>query len=134
MASAQDFLGRGWAFPPRLDAVRGGVVMAEHLAKVRTAMRALLGTNPGERVMRPEFGCGLQELVFDSLDAATLARVEHTVQQALRRFEPRIDVLSVKASIGDAAVGRLAVSIDFELRSVNRRDNLVYDFYVRGKA
>lgn len=134
MTGSKDFLGRGWSFPPRRDALRGGVSLAQHDEKVRQSMRVLLGTGLGERAMRPEYGCGLQDLVFESLDTTTLGRVEHMVEEALRRFEPRIDVHAVRASVTDAIQGRLSVSIDYEVRSVNRRDNLVYDFYLRGRA
>lgn len=134
MAATKDFLGRGWRHPLLLDAERGRIALGEQLDKVKQSMRLVLATSPGERLMRPEFGCGVHELVFESLDATTLGRVESSVREALQRWEPRIDLLGVHASVVDALQGKLSVAVDFRLRSVNRRDNLVYDFYLGERA
>lgn len=132
--SARDFLGVGWAFPPARDPVTGRVALVHHGRDVAEAIRIVLGTCPGERVMRPEFGCGAHRLVFGSLDATTVGRVVDTVREALARYEPRIEVLDVRGRVPEGPTGRLEVSIDYVLRTTNRRDNLVYSFYLRGKS
>src|SRR5688500_9519689 len=95
MDEHKDFLGRGWAFPVDIDPRTGRVALAEYEEDIRQAIRIILETAPGERVMRPDFGCGIHELVFASLDATVLQRVRSTVEDALRRFEPRIEMIGV---------------------------------------
>jgi Bacteriophage baseplate protein W len=128
-ASDRAFLGRGWAFPvaPGPD---GEALMAEYEDDVREAVRIVLGTEPGERVMRPDFGGGLRSLLFEPMTAATRALVEHRVRDALVRFEPRIDVLAVRARVGDGAGGELVVELDYRVRATNSFYNLVYPFYL----
>jgi len=124
-----EFWGRGWRFPVKLDASHG-VADAEGADKVRQSIWMILDTAPGERVMRPDFGCGIHDLVFECLSEATIGQVMNEVAQALARWEPRIDVLSVDVSASPGAPNVLAISIDYALRSTNSRFNLVYPFYV----
>ncbi len=128
MGATKDFLGRGWRFPPMLDPVAGRIALSSQRAKVEESMRIVLATAPRERVMRPEFGCGVHELVFGSPDSTTIGRVETLVTDALRRWEPRIDLVGVHATFTDELAGKLVVKIDYVLRSVDRRDNLVYPY------
>lgn len=126
------FLGVGLAFPPALDGT-GALVRSEYEHGVRQAIWIILGTAKGERVMRPDFGCRIHDLVFASLDSATLGRVDEEVRDALLRFEPRIDVLGVNvAPDGDGEV--LLISIDYEVRATNNVFNLVYPFYLEAGA
>ncbi|MBV1800625.1 GPW/gp25 family protein [Siccirubricoccus sp. G192] len=134
MEDRKEFLGRGWAFPVAVDPETGRTAMAEHEADIRQAIRIILGTSPGERVMRPDFGCGVHDLVFESLDTAALARVEDSVRDALVRFEPRIELLQVAADALRAPEGELTVSIDYRVRRTNQSGNLVYPFYFREGA
>jgi uncharacterized protein len=92
-----DFLGRGWRFPVARDGAAGRFSVAEYEASVDDAIHIILSTALGERVMRPTFGCGIQDLVFAPNSAATRGMAEHYVREALMRWEPRIDVLDVKA-------------------------------------
>lgn len=92
-----DFLGRGWAFPIRLDQ-QGDIALAGGEDDIRQAILIILGTAPGERVMRPDFGAGLQALVFEPLNTATKALVKHRVEEALLVWEPRIDSLEVNVA------------------------------------
>lgn len=127
----RNFLGRGLAFPVETDA-DGAVRTAVGEDDIEQSIRIILGTARGERVMRPEFGCGVHERVFASLDTATRTLVEDDVREALREWEPRIEVLSVTARDGDDP-GELLVEVDYRVRSTNTERNLVYPFYLGGE-
>jgi phage baseplate assembly protein W len=125
----QAFLGTGWAFPLTLDAT-GEVALVSGDEDVHQAIRIILGTSLGERAMRGDYGAGLDALVFEPLSTSTIALAQHRVEQALIRFEPRIDVLGVTASAPDPSTGRLDISIDYRVRSTNVFYNLVYPYYL----
>ena len=127
--SGMDFLGSGVAFPLRIDQ-RGGVALARADEDVRQAIMLILGTTPGERPMRPEFGCRLQEFVFDGVDAYTVGRLREEVLSALERWEPRIEVLDVGFDLSEFDAGRLMLDIDYVVRATNDVRNLVYPLYV----
>ncbi len=99
-------------------------------AAIRQSIWTILSTAPGERVMRPDFGCGIHDMVFGPNDAATANAVAGAVQRALSRWEPRIDVLDVYAAADPADRRRLLVEINYQIRSTNSRFNLVYPFYL----
>ena len=127
-------LGSGLAFPLRVDA-RGGLALAHEDEDVREAIQVILGTAPGERPMRPEFGCGIHDHVFESVDAYLVGRIEQEVRFALDRWEPRIEVLSVELSMERTTQGGVldelvVIDIGYRLRSSNDVRNLVYPFYV----
>ena len=123
------FLGRGWAFPVTVD-TDGRIAMAGDDDGVRQSIRSILSTAPGERVMRPDFGCPLQDLVFAVNDAATAAQVSAAVREALALWEPRIDVLDVYAAADPDVAEVLRIEINYEVRATNSRFNLVYPFYL----
>lgn len=123
------FLGVGWAFPPR-EGDDGDVETAAYEEDIHQAVRIILGTAQGERVMRPDFGAGLQALVFEPLSTTTMALVRHRVEEALVTWEPRIDLERVDVSAGNAALGELVVEIDYRVRATNTFYNLVYPFYL----
>lgn len=130
MAAQDDnaFLGRGWSFPLRA-AADGEIAMAEAEEDIRQSIRIILGTNHGERVMRPGFGAGLQRLVFEPMNTATLALAKHRVEEALITWEPRIDSITVKVS-AEPDLGRLLIDVTYRMRSTNTFYNLVYPFYL----
>jgi len=135
MQQQKDFLGRGWAFPPRLDDSTAGVELVEDDEDVRQSIRIILGTARGERVMRPDFGCGIHDLVFESFDTTSVERVRTETTEALRRYEPRIEVLAITVDATDAGSdGRLEVGIDYRVRATNQAGNLVYPFYFKEGA
>jgi len=127
-SSARAFLGRGWSFPYELDAT-GEVRMVELEEDIRQSVRIILETGLGERVMRPDFGAGLRDLVFEPISAATVALVRHRVEQALITWEPRIDSITV-AVTADPPQGRLMIELHYRVRSTNTFYNLVYPFYL----
>ncbi|MBL8901099.1 MAG: GPW/gp25 family protein [Planctomycetes bacterium] len=134
MSDPYSFRGRGWSFPPKLDPKTGRVELVSGLDDIRQAIRIILGTSRGERVMRPSFGCGAEDQVFEALDAATIGAIEQAVREALLLFEPRIEVEDVVSILPAGTDGRVDVRIEYRIRSVNRRDNLVYPFYLRGRS
>lgn len=127
---AREFLGRGWSFPVAADA-DGGIVESGEEDKVRQAIETILRTSRGERMMRPDFGCGIHDLVFDALSNAMIGRVQAEVADALGKWEPRITVLEVVAQQDPEERTRLLVEIDYRIRSTNSRFNLVFPFYVQ---
>jgi phage baseplate assembly protein W len=127
----KDWLGRGWAWPVRIDPTTGGIAYAEYEDDIREAIRIIIATSAGERVMRPDFGCKIHNLVFEVIDVATLTRVETAVRDALTRYEARIEVLGVRADPRDAATGVLRIELEYRVRKTNQTGNLVYPFYFR---
>jgi uncharacterized protein len=130
-AERKDFLGRGWAMPVALDPRTGHVADVEYEDDIRQSMLIILETAPGERVMRPNFGCGIHELVFTALDSTTIQQIRSTVEEALRRCEARIDVLGVTVLDPPTIEGRLEVEIEYRVRKTNQVGNLVFPFYFR---
>ena len=122
------FLGQGWNFPVALDA-SGKLRQATYEDDVQQAIRIILGTAQGERVMRPDFGAGLKPLVFEPINTTTMSLVKHRVEEALITWEPRIDNITVQVS-AEARVGRLMIEIHYRIRKTNIFYNLVYPFYL----
>jgi phage baseplate assembly protein W len=104
--------------------------MARYEESIRESIWIILGTAPGERVMRPDFGCGIHDLVFAVNGAETVGRVTNLVRQALIQWEPRIDVLNLAVSPGASQPNLLLIQIDYRVRATNSRFNLVYPFYL----
>ncbi len=127
----RDFLGIGWSFPVALDPVGGDVALAAYERDVKEAIRIILHTAPGERAMRPDFGCGIHALVFEEMSTTTIHAVEATIRDALLAYEPRIELLGVSVDPFEALNGVLLVVIDYRIRRTNQTDNLVYPFYFR---
>lgn len=127
---AKAFLGRGLAFPVAVDAADGSVAMAAYEEDIRQAIRIILDTDPGERVMRPDFGAGLRALVFEPINTHTLALARHRVEQALVLWEPRIDSISVQVS-AQALQGQIRIELRYRVRSTNTFYNLVHPFFLQ---
>jgi uncharacterized protein len=126
--SVSEFRGRGWAFPPQLDAT-GQLVLVEDVDDIRQSIQIILGTSPGERAMRHEFGSGLPALMFEPISSRTMGLVRHRVEEALITWEPRIDNITVEVT-AEHAHGRLMIDIHYRVRSTNTFYNLVYPFYL----
>jgi hypothetical protein len=124
-----DFLGRGVAFPLRVDR-RGGIALVAGEEDIDEAITIILGTAPGERPMRPEFGCGIHDYIFEAVDAYTMGRLETEIRIALDRWEPRIEVLDIVFDTSAAGDGQLLIDIGYVVRATNDIKNLVYPFYL----
>src|SRR5437868_5628611 len=112
----KDFLGRGWAMPVELDPRTGMVASVAYEDDIRQSILIILETGPGERVMRPNFGCGIHELVFTAVDSTAIQLIRSVVEEALRRCEARIEVLSVDIDEEATAEGELLVEIEYRVR------------------
>jgi phage baseplate assembly protein W len=124
-----EIIGSGLAFPLGVDR-RGAIALARDESDIDQAIQLILGTAPGERPMRPEFGCGVHDFVFHSIDSNTLASMEVAIREALERWEPRIDVRAIRFDASQAPNGLLTIDISYEVRATNTTRNLVYPFYV----
>lgn len=130
MASfATDFVGAGWAFPLATDAT-GGIALVTGEREIAESIRLILGTAPGERPMRPEFGCRVHEYVFAPANAATAGAIAYEVRSALLQWEPRIDLGEVSVSFDSVESGILYIDISYHIRGFNDPRNLVFPFYI----
>jgi phage baseplate assembly protein W len=124
-----EILGAGLAFPLRVDH-RGGLALARGEEDIEQAIGLILSTSPGERPLRPEFGCDVHDLVFDTIDAAMVGKMDMAIRVALDRWEPRIEVTEIDFDLSHTRRGELLVTVQYRVRSSNSRRNLVYPFYV----
>ena len=124
------FLGRGWSFPPAFHETLHEVVMLEEEQDIAKGLEVLLGTTPGERVMLPDFGCNLEELVFESLDTTLKTLMADKIASAILYYEPRIDVESILLNTHLELEGVIIIDIFYRVRSTNSRFNFVYPFYI----
>lgn len=127
-----DFLGKGYAFPLQVNE-RGGIAAASQQEKVRQSILVILGTQHGERVMRPRFGANLRSLVFAPNNRTTANLAQHYVGEALTTWEPRIRLEEV-AVANDHANRRLLIQIRYRIKATNEPQNLVYPFYLEQRT
>jgi phage baseplate assembly protein W len=124
-----EIIGTGVGFPLRVDR-QGAIALVSGSDDINEAITLILSTAQGERPMRPLFGCGIHDYVFESIDAYTIGRLEREVRIAIDRWEPRIEIARLSIDTSDAEVGKLAIELDYIVRATNDRRNLVYPFYV----
>lgn len=129
MNQENSFLGRGWSFPPTFERGAGGLKMSESIEDIRESIWIILSTRRGERIMDLDFGCGIHDMVFEEMDTTMTHQIKNLVEDALLTYEPRIDVLEVKVAIDNQLEGLVNIEIDYEVRQVNTRYNIVYPFY-----
>ena len=122
-------VGRGWAFPPHLDD-RDRIALSQDDADIRQAIYIIIMTALGERVMHPDFGCRIHELIFDPANDETAATAERYVSEALGRWEPRIRLERVSAAPSSTGNGELSIEIEYEIKSRHDRRSLVVPFYL----
>ena len=125
---AEQFIGSGWAFPLRADA-SGSVALARGQREIEQAIRLVLATAPGERPMRPEFGCAIHDLVFAPVNEATAGRIRYEVRSSLDRWEPRIEVAEVNVLEDNDDDGVVLIDVRYSIRGTNSPRNLVFPFY-----
>ena len=124
----KDFLGVGLSFPLKVE--DGKVAMSGYEESVRQSIMLILGTAKGERIMRPDFGCGLQELGFSVNDTSTASLAIFYIEEALKKWEPRIELMRVDADADSKDADRLNISIEYRIITTNTRYNIVYPFYL----
>jgi phage baseplate assembly protein W len=127
---AEEFVGAGWGFFPVRTDVTGQIVLVTGEQEIEESIRLILATAPGERPMRPAFGCAIHDFVFAPADAATAGQIAFEVRTALERWEPRIDVLEVRVDFDGVEEGTLHIQIGYRIRGTNDPRNLVFPFYV----
>ena len=126
---AREILGRGWVFPPQIGS-QGGLGLTDDRTELDQAIRVILSTSPGQRVMRPTFGCRLHDLVFAPNNSHTAAQARRHVEEALGMWEPRIDVTQVDVHPDPQDTSRLLVDIEYRVKATHDRRSLVYPFYL----
>jgi len=124
-----DFLGRGWSFPPTFDQAIAGVEMLEQEVDVASSLHILLTTAQGERIMVPEYGCNLDELLFESLDTRTKTLMADKIEAAIVYFEPRIELESVRLDDSGELEGVVLIEVIYRIISTNTRYNFVFPYY-----
>lgn len=129
MSDAADFVGKGISFPLRVDQ-SGSIALTSGSEDIDASLRMVLVTAPGERVMRPHFGCRIWNLLFEPINANTLGLMGEAVREAVGRWEPRIELLDVRVEPDPGAIGAVKIHIDYVVKATNDRRNLVYPFYV----
>jgi phage baseplate assembly protein W len=129
MENKKSFLGIGWSFPPEFQIDQNSVKMISDEEDIKSSLNILLTTRLGERVMLPDYGCNLEELMFENLDRTLVTYVTELIKTAILYHEPRIDVIKIDISETDPLEGRLVIAIDYKIRATNSRTNVVFPFY-----
>jgi phage baseplate assembly protein W len=129
MKNKASFLGTGWGFPPEFDLAQKHVKMISEEEDIESSLNVLLTTRLGERVMLPEYGCNLEELLFEGLDRTLITYVVELIKTAILYHEPRIDVIQIDISETEPLEGKLVIEIDYRIRVTNSRRNMVFPFY-----
>lgn len=127
---AKEFLGRGWKFPVGIDPVTGRLAMSELEQDIKESIRIIVTTAPGERLMRPDFGCGIHELVFAAINRVTLGMFESRIRQAIIKWEPRVEILKLEIGTAEVDRGKLDIQLTCLVRETNNEFNLVFPFYL----
>ena len=125
----EEFVGRGWVFPLRIGP-QGGIALTHERDEIDQSIALILSTSPGERVMRPTFGCRLHTLVFAPNNSHTAAQARRYVEEALGMWEPRINVLQVEVGRDGDQASALAIEIHYEIKATHDQRSLVYPFYL----
>ncbi len=129
----REFLGQGLAFPLQISQ-QGGLALAKGVTDIEQAIHIILGTIPGERIMRPEFGSRIHELVFAPDNASTRGLAAYYVEEALDRWEPRINVMDVNASADPGRPGVLLIEIQYQIKDTYDERSIVYPFFLQGEG
>ena len=134
MLDPKAFLGRGWSFPVRVHDKEGTIRLSEYDEDIRESIWIILSTSKGERVMRPDFGCGIHDLVFEVINTTTLSEIEDSVRRRWRPSSRASTWCQVKALSNSGLDGQLRISIDYLIRGTNNLLNLVYPFYIQERG
>ena len=127
----RSFLGTGWSFPPAFDEHKGGIRMVSEEAEIRQSLFILFSTIPGERIMKPKYGCDLHRLVFSSLTSSAKSQIVDMIRMAVLWYEPRITVEQIDVRINTEDFGVIYITLEYTIRKTNTRDNIVYPFYLK---
>ena len=134
MESRKSFLGTGWAFPPtfiKIGPADSGVAMASEVPDIEQSLTILLSTRPGERIMRPDYGCALDDMLFEPASVSLHTYIKDLIRKAIMYYEPRVELRSVTINTEGELEGRALIELDLVVRTTNNRFNYVYDYYKR---
>ncbi|MDB5137809.1 MAG: phage baseplate assembly protein [Mucilaginibacter sp.] len=126
---ADSFLGTGWGFPPSFDNVTNSMVMTSDEADIQLSLQILLATRKGERVMQPDYGCNLDEMVFEPMTTTFKTYISEMIKTAILYYEARIDLYSVQVDDSQETNGVILLIISYTVRTTNSRFNFVYPYY-----
>lgn len=126
---SDNFLGRGWSFPPTFNLQSKEVQMTEKVEDIEKSLHILLTTSLGERIMQPRYGCDMNDLLFESLDTGTKTIIIDRIQTAILYFEPRIKATKIELNTQNELEGEILVEIEYIIPSTNSRYNFVFPFY-----
>lgn len=129
MEQNKSFLGRGWSFPPKFSRSLRSVEMLEYEADIASSLEVLLGTMRGERVMLPQYGCNLDELVFENLDTRMKTLMADKIESAILYHEPRIELEKVELDDSRELEGVVLIEVIYRVKTTNSRFNFVYPYY-----
>jgi uncharacterized protein len=129
MEKEKSFLGQGWAFPTEFQLNNHQNAMVQAEKDIQQSLLILLGTSPGERIMHPDFGCGINRLVFEPISNSLFTKIKDLVEQAILLYESRVKLNEVIVEFNPKIEGVIYISLDYTIRTVNTRQNLVYPFY-----
>ncbi len=127
----KSFLGSGWSFPPKFAHTAEGLELSHDDRDIAESIYILLSTQPGERVMNPDYGCDLHSQVFATISNSTKAIIEDIITTAILYHEPRVNVVEIVIETVDMANGELSISIVYDIKATNSRKNMVYPFYLK---
>lgn len=131
MATENQFLGTGWAFPPSFDWRTKEAVLVSQVEDIEQSLHILLSTTPGERVMQPAYGCGIRRMVFENINDSTITEIKDIVSKAVLFFEVRITLHEIDIDATDVYDGVVRLKLDYTVRTTNTRTNIVYPLYLR---
>jgi phage baseplate assembly protein W len=129
----QDFMGKGWKFPVRVDSKTGRIQMSQGEEDIHESILIILQTAKGERPVLPKFGGEIHQFVFGLTDTGTLTMIENAVKEAIDDWEPRVGRVSVNAAVDPEVPGKIVINVSYEVLATNNTHNLVYPFYISGE-
>ena len=127
---SKEFLGKGWKFPIEVDPATGRIKQAQYEDDIAEAIRIIIWTARGERVMRPDFGCGIERYLFEGTSDMTLRLIESEVAESIRMWEPRVHNVEVQVTRDEQTPEKLLIHVQYEVRTTNNLFNQVYPFYL----
>jgi phage baseplate assembly protein W len=130
MSDATPFLGQGWAFPPEFTSGGRDVLMVAEIEDIRQSLEILFGTRLNERIMQEDYGCSLDEFMFEETSSETLNRLEYIIKEAVLYHEARIELNDLQINVDREIEGLLLIQMDFTIPASNSRYNMVYPFYL----
>jgi hypothetical protein len=127
---SKEFLGKGWKFPIEVDRATGRIKQVQYEDDIAESIRIIIWTSKGERIMRPDFGCGIDRYLFEGSDDTTMHRMEEEISEAIRMWEPRVHNVEVQVTRDEQTPEKLLIHVQYEVRTTNNLFNQVYPFYL----